>query len=134
MTGYSKVLAQQGGSPQQPPQAGGLNFLNHYQQLQFSLPPDQSQVITLPKSDTPVRIDVSTSQITVDCGNNITEVFGPIAFGGVWSIDSTSGKISPLGDNSTGNAFAEVKCVSESEGAVEISLYYQSVFSFFIKL
>lgn len=124
-TKHTTIFAQQGPPPSVPPQSqqGADGLQNHLTQQRLTLQPDQALPLTLPVMDTPVRIDVSMSPVTVDCGNATTETVGPAAFGGVWSKDSLSGKISPLGDNKTGNAFVEVHCLSEPQGAVEFSLF-----------
>lgn len=122
-TKHTTIFAQQGPPstvpPQSPQGAGGLQ--NHYQQLRFTLQPNEERPLALPVMDTPVRVDVSTSQFTVDCGNSTTQMLGPVAFGGVWSWDSLSGKISPAGDD---HINAVLSCGSpQPEGSIDFILY-----------
>lgn len=108
--------------PSGTPGAGSLS--EHYQQYRFDLTDASSHVlINLPVQDSPVRIDVSTSGIVVDCGNDVIETLGPAAFSGVWTLDSASERLSVIGDNQGDGVGATTHCASAPNGGVYLALY-----------
>jgi hypothetical protein len=94
--------------PQGPPGESGLS--QHYQQLQFTLAANQTYSIPLPVADTPVRLDISTSTIVMDCENGITELLGPMAFGGVFSFDTEFGRNATLLAQSDSEYYSRGEC------------------------
>lgn len=69
-----------------------VKFLRHHQEVKFSLTPGASRLVSLPKKDCPVRIEVSISNI-VEVIKDKAIVTGPFLMQALVTYDSASRKL-----------------------------------------
>src|SRR3712207_2431209 len=85
------------GVAQGPPasQGNAQSLTSHHKELKFTLNANETKLISMPKADAPVRVDVSTDAVNLGHGLDVPpDPFfeaQPIAFSLIAALDSATG-------------------------------------------